>query len=86
MRSKCHLVADTIHTAERQRAGTPILVVTLIDSVDFLRIRLVGTGLEPAAGSDIVTRAHDRFVALNGSVWLETSPDSVAIEAVVPCG
>jgi signal transduction histidine kinase len=80
------LVADTIHTAERQRSGTPILVVTLIDSADALRIRLVGTGLERAAGSDIVTRAHDRFVALNGSVWLAPSPDSVAIEAVIPCG
>jgi signal transduction histidine kinase len=80
------LVADTIHTAERQRTRTSSLVVTLIDSADALRIRLVGTGLEPAVGGDIVTRAHDRFVALNGSIWLEPSGDSVAIEAVIPCG
>jgi signal transduction histidine kinase len=80
------LVADAIHTAERQRSCTPTLVVTLIDSADTLRIRVVGTGLEPALGGDIVTRAHDRFVAVNGSVWLEPSGDSVAIEAVIPCG
>jgi hypothetical protein len=79
------LLADTIHTAERQRSRTPILVVTLIDSADALRIRLVGTGLEPTVGSDIVTRARDRFVALNGVVWLEPSRHAVAIEAVIPC-
>ena len=80
------LVADTIHTAEQQRTRTASLVVILIDSSNALRIRLVGAGLEPALGGDIVTRAHDRFVALNGSVWLEPAGDSVAIEAVIPCG
>jgi signal transduction histidine kinase len=84
------LVADTIRAAEGPRSRPPALVVTLIDSDDALRIRLVGTGFDPGEGTDIVGRAHDRFVALNGSVWLEpTAPlsrDVVAIEAVIPCG
>jgi signal transduction histidine kinase len=84
------LVADTIRLAERQQAPTPALVVTLIDADDALRIRLIGTGLDPTEGTEIVGRARDRFMALSGSVWLEPaaalSSRAIAIEAVIPCG
>jgi len=93
------LVADTIRTAERlavdpdageRSSAAPAVVVTLIESADAFRLRLVATGLRPAVGADIVGRALDRFVALNGSVWLEPPPldssDVVSIEAVIPCG
>jgi signal transduction histidine kinase len=78
------LVADTVRVAG-QAPSREAMTVTIGGSADRLCIRLSTAGLDRAAGDQILARARDRIVALNGSVTLATARGKTTIEAAIPC-
>lgn len=79
------LVADTIHTAGQISADAAV-TVTIGDADDVLRVRLSAERVGLSTSEDIVARALDRIVALDGSITVTTSDLTTIIEAVIPCG
>jgi signal transduction histidine kinase len=78
------LVDDAIAIAG-QNSGLRAVTVAVSDGQNLLKIRLSTPGLAPAAGEQIVARAQDRIVALEGSVTLVATGGEIAIEAAIPC-
>jgi signal transduction histidine kinase len=78
------LVADTVSSAGKLTTSSAV-TVTLGESEDVLRLRLRAEGVDASTGDEIMSRALDRILALDGSISVDATDEATIIEAMIPC-